>query len=535
MSRLFQPISAKPTFGILQKNNYASDYTKKLKLRQEFSYSIKNQTRNNLSNNQILDLKNCQLKDDIIFNKPYLDKTSLIAGLYSEENLENIVTLSDSSQTNTPSNITIDISNIPFYNYYNIDPNGLLFGNTPCGLNNYINFMQINEPNAKLSGPLQKCIKPCNLNEEQICKLVCSAPQVNNYPYQIGSPWPHIGGLYNTNARLSPYLGSQQGNLIWSKNFQYNITSSLAISLDGTIYFGASDGKFHALNSDGTEKWSFQTSNITNISCTPAIGPDGTIYFSGTDLKFYALNPDGSKKWSFTNENDNYSTPSIGSDGTIYVGGSNGNLYALNPDGTEKWSYQTYASSQFTSPLAISSDGTIYFGGTFGKFYAINSDGTEKWSFGNGNYNYSSASIGSDGTIYFGSSNNSFYALNTDGSIKWTFVTGNSIQYTYPSIGLYGTIYFGGTDGKFYALNPDGSLKWIFSSAAGNISSSAIGSDGTNYFHINSNSKFNALNPADGSIKWQYNIGFSNFTLPAIGSNGTVYISTNTNMLYAFN
>ena len=61
MSRLFQPIPAKPAFGVLQKNGYASDYTKKLKLKQAFGYSIKNQTRSNLSQGDLLSLKNCEL------------------------------------------------------------------------------------------------------------------------------------------------------------------------------------------------------------------------------------------------------------------------------------------------------------------------------------------------------------------------------------------------------------------------------------------------------------------------------------------
>ena len=178
MSRLFQPIPAKPAFGVLQKNGYASDYTKKLKLKQAFGYSIKNQTRSNLSQGELLSLKNCELKNNLIFNKSYLDKTNLIAGLYSKENLEGIVTVSPSSETEPPySSTTIDISNSPFYGYYNIDPEGALFGNTPCGIKNYSNYMQITVPIIDSNESLKSCIPLCNSFSSQVCTSVCNNSQ----------------------------------------------------------------------------------------------------------------------------------------------------------------------------------------------------------------------------------------------------------------------------------------------------------------------------------------------------------------------
>jgi len=175
MSRLFQPIPAKPAFGVLQKNKYASDYTKKLKLKQAFAYSIKGQTRSNLSQGDLLCLKNCELKNNIIFNKSYLDKSNLIAGLYSKQNLENVIIVSPSSETQEPyTSTTIDLDNSPFYGYYNIDPNGSLFGNTPCGLNNYTNYMETNVPIIESNASLKSCIPVCNSLPSQVCASVCN-------------------------------------------------------------------------------------------------------------------------------------------------------------------------------------------------------------------------------------------------------------------------------------------------------------------------------------------------------------------------
>jgi hypothetical protein len=175
MSRLFQPLPAKPSFGTLQKNSYSSDYTKKLKLKNILAYSIKNQTKRNLSQEQLIDLKNCELKNNIIFNKSYLDKTNLIAGQYSQENLEGVITVSAANQITSPytSTTIVPSPTIPFYFNYNIDPTGALFGNTQCGLNNYVNFMQITVPIIASKDSLRSCIPPCNSPAIQVCNSVC--------------------------------------------------------------------------------------------------------------------------------------------------------------------------------------------------------------------------------------------------------------------------------------------------------------------------------------------------------------------------
>jgi hypothetical protein len=159
MSRLFQPFPAKPAFGTLQKNTYSSDYTKKIKLKNIVAYSIKNKTKRNIPQEEFLYSKNCELKYNILFNKSYLDKTNLIAGQYSKEDLEGVTTISSSNETSEPyieTNIVLT-DNIPFYINYTIDPTGVLFGNTQCGLNNYVNFMKINIPKINSSSSLKTC------------------------------------------------------------------------------------------------------------------------------------------------------------------------------------------------------------------------------------------------------------------------------------------------------------------------------------------------------------------------------------------
>ena len=144
MSRLFQSIPAKPAFGILRANNYASDYIQNKKSLISYKNNIRSPTcKKGYSEKELLHFN----KGRYLYNrylrygeKPF-NKYDLIAGNYATQNLSNIVTVSPSNELKTPYTSTTINSNVSFYTNYNIDPEGVLFGNSPCGLNNWTNFM----------------------------------------------------------------------------------------------------------------------------------------------------------------------------------------------------------------------------------------------------------------------------------------------------------------------------------------------------------------------------------------------------------
>jgi outer membrane protein assembly factor BamB len=126
----------------------------------------------------------------------------------------------------------------------------------------------------------------------------------------------------------------------------------------------------------GTLRWSYGTGDIIDFS-SPAIGSDGTVSIGSYDKKLHAINPDGTEKWTFKASGPIKSSPAIGNEGTIYAGSGNGNLYALNPDGTLKWDYvfsERINSDQrgsVTSSPAIGKDGTVYVGAYDGMLHAL--------------------------------------------------------------------------------------------------------------------------------------------------------------------
>src|SRR5437870_9128756 len=113
---------------------------------------------------------------------------------------------------------------------------------------------------------------------------------------------------------LLPAAPSLSADLIqltnqWTIPLGSHIDSSPAIGSKGTIYVGAFDGKFYALNSNGSTQWVFRAG--LEIRSSAAISADGTIYFGSRDRKLHALNESGKEKWALTTAGWVDSSPAV--------------------------------------------------------------------------------------------------------------------------------------------------------------------------------------------------------------------------------
>ena len=124
---MFKNYFANPTFGVIKEPQEAGDYilNKKNKI-------LKCNSENKKYTNKSI---SCILKPNYTYN--------LNMNLITKLDLKNISVIEDISTKNSPT--TIVYNNIPdFYNYYEIDPKGYLFGNTKCGINNYLSYLVYN-------------------------------------------------------------------------------------------------------------------------------------------------------------------------------------------------------------------------------------------------------------------------------------------------------------------------------------------------------------------------------------------------------
>jgi hypothetical protein len=79
-----------------------------------------------------------------IDNIPPFSKTELVSGLYTTVNLTNVLTIKKGVSVMCENVVGVSASPCePLYKNYRVDPCGDLFGATPCGINNYLNYVQL--------------------------------------------------------------------------------------------------------------------------------------------------------------------------------------------------------------------------------------------------------------------------------------------------------------------------------------------------------------------------------------------------------
>ena len=214
-------------------------------------------------------------------------------------------------------------------------------------------------------------------------------------PYQTCAPWPHFGGLDNTNSRYTPRLGSQTGSVLTAlvpttTNYDIFLTSPV-IDRNGVLYLvkqtGVPNVESESLQSymvayypNGTLKWETafnpgDSINMYNIHLSPVIGKNGTVFVSSLNGYVYAFNENGSFAWT----PKQYATPFGSSAGSVscqQVALQNDRLYfgantyidvrsslfcASASNGDVLWSYELPDGSTVESSLAIDDRQHIYF------------------------------------------------------------------------------------------------------------------------------------------------------------------------------
>ena len=167
-----------------------------------------------------------------------------------------------------------------------------------------------------------------------------------------------------------------------------------------TFDFGQHLGKTPLLTKAG----GFGGGSGIGSGASPTIGPDRTIYIGANNSNFYAINPDGSLKWLYEAERELagiWATAALSADATtLFFGANKGGIYALNTlDGSLRWQFPIYG-SVYSSP-ALDHQGTLYTGSTIGHVYALDStSGHVVFDYDAGAQVWSAPSILPNGTVF---------------------------------------------------------------------------------------------------------------------------------------
>ena len=133
-------------------------------------------------------------------------------------------------------------------------------------------------------------------------------------------------------------------------------------------------------------------------SFNPPIVYDGTIYFGADDGNFYALDAEsGYMRWIFKARAPNNSIPYADED-NVYFGSNDGRVYAVSrADGREVWSFQTDSTVQ---SLILRYEDLILFTSDNGASYFLDLDGTEMHRIPNPVWSYHTFQV-YEGVIYW--------------------------------------------------------------------------------------------------------------------------------------
>lgn len=291
-----------------------------------------------------------------------------------------------------------------------------------------------------------------------------------------------------TPDHASSYSGKQIifANEAWNFSAKAPIRST-AVASATTVFFGASDGKFYALDKHtGKVKWFFNSGY--SIESSPALSK-GKVFFSNNKQTLFALDAiTGKQIWKYDfGENKNYdwafdyyySSPTIVSN-SILIGAKDGYVYKLNESsGKLVWKFKTTGIVRSTPAIEAT---TVYFGDTDGILYAVDFlTGIEKWEFlsvGNSLKNedfgfdrralISSPTI-KDEKVFVGGRDGFFYAVNKNtGKELWR--VDHEVSWVISSLAVKDTIVVTGTsDGRFVQAVSSNTGKQIWKTRTSSI------------------------------------------------------------------
>jgi outer membrane protein assembly factor BamB len=305
---------------------------------------------------------------------------------------------------------------------------------------------------------------------------VMSSPTVLGQTVYVGSGDGHLYALdRKTGARR------------WAFDAANPVTSSPAVG-GGAVFFGTRDGHFFAADAaTGKLRWRVTTGPLMpwpwghesgDVFTSSPVVIDGTVFFGAGDGRVYAVDArTGKEKWRATTGGRVRSSPAVDAS-RVYVGSADGRVYAFDrATGAEEWKFDTEGvkleSGKFgydrrtvqASPAV--SNGTVFIGARDGWLWAIDAaTGAERWRFDHKISWVNTSPAVLDGMVYAGSSDAQFvHAVDaTSGKEIWRTTTGT----TWSSPAVAGdVVYTGDGSGRLNAFDrKTGKALWSFRTGA---------------------------------------------------------------------
>lgn len=312
-------------------------------------------------------------------------------------------------------------------------------------------------------------------NQRSMISTTKARPVSDTEPFKVWSSDMPNGGMVKTaNAVFSSdgntfYLPSagatgdvtafdaMTGTVKWTASIpKTTYGGGVAVGKDGTLYQGARNATLYAINSDGTQKWTYATGAANkNLDCFPAVTADGqTVYILDGDNVLHSINTaTGVKNWSvkLAGTKNKAGAVAIDKTGNIYVG-TRTTIYGFKADGTQLWK----VAGKVTEIGSFALNGETLYAAQIGGagLLALNTaDGSTKWNVETAGDIYAPI-VDKSGNIYFtDKGGKALNSVDKAGQLKWKFTIDAAPTYCFPVLDDKGTVYFGSGAGRIYAVN----------------------------------------------------------------------------------
>ena len=133
---------------------------------------------------------------------------------------------------------------------------------------------------------------------------------------------------------------SMEGSQVWNASLPSHVYPGPVVSSNGTVYAGTWSGNIYGLEWETGRRTGVIPAGAV-VTSTPALDIAGSLFFGCDDACLHCFSPSGFLLWKFETKGAVRSSPVIGIDGTVYFGSDDNWIYAMAGSGagpmTDGW------------------------------------------------------------------------------------------------------------------------------------------------------------------------------------------------------
>ncbi len=341
-----------------------------------------------------------------------------------------------------------------------------------------------------------------------------------------------------SHSAASPVVGPQTGHILWSRQFEGNVTPGPVVGSDGTIYLASNAGVLHALDpATGQDLWMVDgggpATGETDLSTSPLVLPDGSLLWPGPQQTLFEISATGTVQWRRHFSGQVLSPVLSGT--TVYVVTMDGTLSALRLDGAQatiSWSV-LLGHPSFGSPVLAGPGLVVTTAGS--TVVAVADDGNHgsiAWQHRLSATVEVSASVDAKGDVFVTDNQGMAYSFHRTGGLRWRRHVGHE-SYSSSSVTPGGLLYIGDNSGDLNVVRAASGapVRVVHTGSSGLWAAQVFDRRGDVY--VGTQGRSVAGYGPNGRLLFRIPVSGAVDSYPALTATGTLIVGDQAGMVYA--